>query len=708
MNRSLFRTFLTIFIMLALLVSLPLIYICGKSVSGAIENVQKEFDKQQYDLSEAITTTIEESFTGMRDTAIFLQNESWLSQFCKQGISESEFDVIGRIRLSARLSKLFGSSQIARELSVAVPKQNSIISMFGWYTPMEYAFTYYTYHADEYSGTHEFRMPGPCNDPDCPNPSCRYLVQIPVGSTALTQPYQIIYTLDKRLLSDYVVRATRGTGLKLRMEINGTVLYDADPVMKVDRVVSTLPSGVTYSFSFPEINDGLRANAVWSSILTYVVAWLILMLIIGICSLGLAMPIERILHKLSHDRQSAANPLRMLENGVDLMKEQNLRMGAELNRYRQIVSNEDLLLNLLISNDPEKYVKDIIDFWPWFNQGMYCAMILLDHSDREYATDDFAHLASLIDSSMCVEYRIMNIIGSDMALLLCFGSNQSEFDAGIYDEKYRESLLKLESVSQDLIIGSGPIHRGVIGIQTSYQLARKLCLQSTYAKGLAKPESGYFYPISMELQLLNNLRLGKKDTCREILDVIFRENSESESDSGCCERMLSIMLDTLLRYAQENDLTSEDYTHAFTEAFARRNWELCRQTLLDFCTALCEYGQHSRKTSTDSRNREIYDYVVTHMTDSSLSLQQLSDHFSIPVSTLSKLFKDIAGVNFYDFLSGIRVQAAIQHICDGRKTITEIASNVGYESYASFKRAFVKHTGVNPSEYKTLHQEEPR
>ena len=83
-----------------------------------------------------------------------------------------------------------------------------------------------------------------------------------------------------------------------------------------------------------------------------------------------------------------------------------------------------------------------------------------------------------------------------------------------------------------------------------------------------------------------------------------------------------------------------------------------------------------------------------------VSLDSISDILHINASYLSMLFKKSVGVNFVDYLTTLRIQAAKALLSDPFLSAAEIANMVGYESPNYFTRVFKKNTGLTPTEYR--------
>lgn len=83
-----------------------------------------------------------------------------------------------------------------------------------------------------------------------------------------------------------------------------------------------------------------------------------------------------------------------------------------------------------------------------------------------------------------------------------------------------------------------------------------------------------------------------------------------------------------------------------------------------------------------------------------ISLDSMSEMIHLNATYFSALFKKEAGVNFLDYLSDLRINAAKEYLRDPLKGASEIASLVGYDSAGYFTRAFKKRTGMTPTEYR--------
>ncbi len=80
--------------------------------------------------------------------------------------------------------------------------------------------------------------------------------------------------------------------------------------------------------------------------------------------------------------------------------------------------------------------------------------------------------------------------------------------------------------------------------------------------------------------------------------------------------------------------------------------------------------------------------------------EQLAREYGMSRRTFERRFKKATGHTPVFFLQLNRVEAAKQMLETGLQTFDEIAYKVGYEDSSFFRKVFLKHTGLRPSEYK--------
>jgi len=84
----------------------------------------------------------------------------------------------------------------------------------------------------------------------------------------------------------------------------------------------------------------------------------------------------------------------------------------------------------------------------------------------------------------------------------------------------------------------------------------------------------------------------------------------------------------------------------------------------------------------------------------SWSLRELAASAKMSRSAFAARFRDLAGQTPMQYVTAWRMQRAAHHLRAGARPVAAVAALAGYESEATFSRAFRRHVGVRPGEYR--------
>ena len=93
-----------------------------------------------------------------------------------------------------------------------------------------------------------------------------------------------------------------------------------------------------------------------------------------------------------------------------------------------------------------------------------------------------------------------------------------------------------------------------------------------------------------------------------------------------------------------------------------------------------------------------FKYIFDHACET-ITLDNTARGLGISASHLSHLFSQRFHVNFRRFVNAIRIDRAKMLMRDPRITLTSICYSCGYGNIRTFRRAFLRETGMLPSEY---------
>ncbi|QWB96258.1 AraC family transcriptional regulator [Mycoplasmatota bacterium] len=108
----------------------------------------------------------------------------------------------------------------------------------------------------------------------------------------------------------------------------------------------------------------------------------------------------------------------------------------------------------------------------------------------------------------------------------------------------------------------------------------------------------------------------------------------------------------------------------------------------------------SQVDKTEKIVEEVYTYIESNYTDSTISLETITSYLNISVSYLSMLLKKRKGVTFNKELVKYRMEKAKELLRFSNEKIVNIAKMVGYNEVYYFSHSFKKYEGVSPKEFR--------
>ena len=95
----------------------------------------------------------------------------------------------------------------------------------------------------------------------------------------------------------------------------------------------------------------------------------------------------------------------------------------------------------------------------------------------------------------------------------------------------------------------------------------------------------------------------------------------------------------------------------------------------------------------------VMNYCISHYSEN-LSLDILERKLHISKYYISHLMNQKLNMGFNDYVNSIRVANACRKLTESNMTVIEISEAVGFNTVRTFNRAFLKHTGMSPRDYR--------
>jgi AraC family transcriptional regulator of adaptative response / methylphosphotriester-DNA alkyltransferase methyltransferase len=92
--------------------------------------------------------------------------------------------------------------------------------------------------------------------------------------------------------------------------------------------------------------------------------------------------------------------------------------------------------------------------------------------------------------------------------------------------------------------------------------------------------------------------------------------------------------------------------------------------------------------------------IVASEYASDLSLDDIARRVASSRRQLQRAYAEIGGTTFRDHLTRVRMDRAAEMLASQNLTVREVAHRVGYRQPAQFAKAFRRHRGVAPSDFR--------
>ncbi|MGO4695020.1 helix-turn-helix domain-containing protein [Paenibacillus sp. 2TAB26] len=96
---------------------------------------------------------------------------------------------------------------------------------------------------------------------------------------------------------------------------------------------------------------------------------------------------------------------------------------------------------------------------------------------------------------------------------------------------------------------------------------------------------------------------------------------------------------------------------------------------------------------------EVIRYINAHFGET-LRLDEVAKHFFISPYYLSRMFKELTGFTFSDYIILTRMKEAQRLLRESDRSITDIAAAVGFDNFSHFGKTFKKITRISPRQYR--------
>lgn len=218
----------------------------------------------------------------------------------------------------------------------------------------------------------------------------------------------------------------------------------------------------------------------------------------------------------------------------------------------------------------------------------------------------------------------------------------------------------------------------------------------------------YYYPIEVELRLINAVKNGEINEVNELVDKILIENVETrvlthQIGTQLLATLNGTMVRILSKNTQLNTAKADEIRDRLEELLSKKgsfhkNIEQIKEMMIEIAQCIYE-NKFVGRQQVIHRMKE---WIKHHFSDPDLTLYKISEAVGLPEKMVPSIFKEHVGVNISDFIEDVRINFAKSKLIQSDDAIEDIAVLSGYNSAHSFRRAFKRNTGSSPSEFRKM------
>lgn len=211
-------------------------------------------------------------------------------------------------------------------------------------------------------------------------------------------------------------------------------------------------------------------------------------------------------------------------------------------------------------------------------------------------------------------------------------------------------------------------------------------------------EKGHFE--WLETSFLQAIRQGDFDLASQYLSQLL-SSLDTDEENGLA-KIRSKVLEWLVLAGRQFDTPVDSGSNGpdYTAVLSSGTLVDLRQSALDKVRELTVQYSGVRGRPVSDIIASARNYIDANFAGN-ISLESVSESISLSAPYFSRLFSSQVGKTFIDYLTDLRLAKACQLLREGKLSIKEISSAIGYSDPNYFSRIFKKIIGQKPSEYRS-------
>lgn len=221
--------------------------------------------------------------------------------------------------------------------------------------------------------------------------------------------------------------------------------------------------------------------------------------------------------------------------------------------------------------------------------------------------------------------------------------------------------------------------------------------------------SDYYYPLEMEQQLLQYIRVGNASAAEELLEHIWQGNFETKHISSAAARTLLYQLAATLQRMETGEALAKGGStdlndHTVEQVVNSSSIDAARRRLVKSIHQLALAHKSSPKSKTELLVERIVEYIDNCGKSEYPDLTALSEEFGVTPQYISNVFKKYRNENVKDYIAKHKLAQAKTMLMETDDSVREIAAQLGYAGEIGIIRLFRKYEKTTPGDYRAQHR----
>lgn len=732
------RTFRKTFFLYAVIMLIPLLLLITSTVhKNMVEQKQKNDAKLSADAAR-IAKSIDDKLMELRLIKESIGKQVWpVKLMVDSSVYDQEFDFIKYEEIKKNMNNIISISNIICLGGITYPQKKIVVSQWGKFDT-EYFFSKIatmdehdlksvsdslsTYNVFKMLPKAQIKLYG-VGRTVVPVVQSLEIVNSPRAAVILYIDVKYLQTFLKNIQGSDVLNISIRQGQEYILDQQMTAADNSSRGKVAECSFNSAVCDWRYEIEYPEGIITTSTADLLKSFSVILLSLAVNFILAFICARISYKPLYEFLNRISYlfkvdqlkNADRSVSEYSLIEKSFNNLVKENKILQKTISDYCSAAKN-NLLFTLLKGYFNTEDSDRITEFLPDYTESAYYCVLLL-HADLETDLPDieaknkvnmlFAASVEKVMTRYGMNCQMFEIENTQTVLILASEENFSDGQIPKLMGEIREEALTVSGIMPDIL--SGDSEKGLLGISKSFYLANKRLQYLLFSK---KDEDNhqedgfndsYYYPQEWEIQLINNLKTGNQNVIIRILDEIKRENNKRNLPEEYIKKLISLIMENMLRVLNELNMDSDIYKKQFSSRAKLDGVELLWDYVYEVGSLISERIKYTNSLSVVEQGNRLLIYVNNNYTGIDMSLKKLAEEFDMSISGISKMFKQITGINFYNYVCRLRMEKAKALLMEESHEIEQVANMVGYENIYSFRRAFTRCEGIKPDDYIQMH-----